>query len=241
LLKKKLIIKDKMDENICNICCENYSKKIRGKIECCFCNFSACKDCYENYLLTINYAKCMNNDCDKFWTRKFMTENFSKHFIITKYKKHLEKIFFDKEKSLLPATQEIVEEIIKKENITNENIKINKMLNKLYKLQYITNQILEMKKDHDLDEYIQEYMDSYFINIIYNLEHSKMKETNITIKEKMAKLYEMIQQNDLLLLNDSNKKIEKKQFIRKCGNYLCRGFLSTQWKCGICEKYTCKE
>lgn len=35
--------------------------------------------------------------------------------------------------------------------------------------------------------------------------------------------------------------VEKKTFIRKCGGEECRGFLSTQWKCGLCDKHTCKE
>jgi ribosomal protein S27AE len=30
-------------------------------------------------------------------------------------------------------------------------------------------------------------------------------------------------------------------FVRACPDENCRGFLSQQWKCGICEKYTCKE
>jgi len=28
---------------------------------------------------------------------------------------------------------------------------------------------------------------------------------------------------------------------RICGDPNCRGYLSTQWKCGVCDKYTCKE
>ena len=31
----------------------------------------------------------------------------------------------------------------------------------------------------------------------------------------------------------------KREFIRKCGDSECRGFLSTRWKCGVCEKATC--
>jgi hypothetical protein len=32
---------------------------------------------------------------------------------------------------------------------------------------------------------------------------------------------------------------EKKKFIRKCPMNQCRGFLSTKWKCGICDTYIC--
>jgi len=40
--------------------------------------------------------------------------------------------------------------------------------------------------------------------------------------------------------HDTEKK-EKKQFIMGCANGDCRGFLSTSWKCGICEEYICSK
>jgi hypothetical protein len=33
----------------------------------------------------------------------------------------------------------------------------------------------------------------------------------------------------------------KRQFIRACPAVDCKGFLSTAWKCGLCEKWTCNE
>ena len=33
--------------------------------------------------------------------------------------------------------------------------------------------------------------------------------------------------------------VERTEFIRNCPDQECRGFLSTQWKCGICEKWAC--
>jgi len=34
---------------------------------------------------------------------------------------------------------------------------------------------------------------------------------------------------------------ERREFIRECPDEECRGFLSTAWKCGICEKWTCPD
>lgn len=36
-----------------------------------------------------------------------------------------------------------------------------------------------------------------------------------------------------------NKEVERRQFTKKCPNGDCRGFLSTKWKCGLCEVYVC--
>ncbi len=37
------------------------------------------------------------------------------------------------------------------------------------------------------------------------------------------------------------EKKERKEFIRRCPHDNCKGFLSSAWKCGLCENYTCKE
>ena len=43
------------------------------------------------------------------------------------------------------------------------------------------------------------------------------------------------------LENSSGKtKRDKNKFIKKCTSQDCKGFLSSQWKCGLCECYTCK-
>lgn len=34
---------------------------------------------------------------------------------------------------------------------------------------------------------------------------------------------------------------ERRQFTHRCGQPDCRGFLSTAWKCNVCERYTCSE
>jgi hypothetical protein len=33
----------------------------------------------------------------------------------------------------------------------------------------------------------------------------------------------------------------RREFIQPCPNGECRGFLSTQWKCGMCEQWSCKD
>jgi hypothetical protein len=42
-------------------------------------------------------------------------------------------------------------------------------------------------------------------------------------------------------LQNSRRAAPHNAFIRACPDENCRGFLSTQWKCGICEKWTCPD
>jgi hypothetical protein len=41
------------------------------------------------------------------------------------------------------------------------------------------------------------------------------------------------------LTRDEQSRVS--QFVRACPDNDCRGFLSTQWKCGVCDKWTCKD
>jgi len=117
----------------CNICCENYNRSNRNPICCCYCEFTSCSQCCETYVLSESIPKCMNTQCGKEWSRKFMTNNFAKSFMTKKYKVHLENLLFDREKALLPATQPIVERIIKKEKIDNMISDIDKTIRRLKK------------------------------------------------------------------------------------------------------------
>ena len=38
-----------------------------------------------------------------------------------------------------------------------------------------------------------------------------------------------------------DENLQKKQFVKKCPNGECRGFLSTRWKCGLCNINVCSE
>lgn len=80
------------------------------------------------------------------------------------------------------------------------------------------------------------------------LKLEKNKEMNI-IRQKMLNVEDEI----YLLRNKYNRfKMEldnfdslhrntEHKFIKKCSNENCRGFLSSKWKCGLCEKYTCSK
>lgn len=55
------------------------------------------------------------------------------------------------------------------------------------------------------------------------------------IHETEGTIYHLIEQKT------NRTTTERQQFIRKCPKEDCRGFLSTQWKCGLCEHYTCPD
>lgn len=45
----------------------------------------------------------------------------------------------------------------------------------------------------------------------------------------------------LSLDKDGDDQPSRKEFVQPCASQTCRGFVSTQYKCGICEKFTCRD
>jgi len=41
--------------------------------------------------------------------------------------------------------------------------------------------------------------------------------------------------------HEKQQPAAKTQFVRKCADFECHGFLSSRWKCGLCDKWTCSE
>jgi hypothetical protein len=97
----------------CDICCDE--KFERHMIECPFCSFSSCKNCVETFLMRIidDKPRCMSTKCKKVWGFGFLAENFSTKFHNKQYRERRVMLLLEKEKSLLPATQELVAEEIR--------------------------------------------------------------------------------------------------------------------------------
>lgn len=165
----------------CSICIENFNQSTRCIVECEFCEFICCRKCCEKYILDNNQeAHCM--DCKKEWDRKSLLKKFTRKFVDIDYKNHSENLLFEIEKTLLPATQPIIEEIKRKKEI---QIEMNNILKQIHELQVSWNQLHQASTQKTMDD--------------------------------------------------------KKTFIKKCPKEDCRGFLSTQWKCGLCDYWTCPE
>ncbi len=170
---------------LCIICANSFTKKTRSKITCAYCSFDACKECCQTYLLNESTPKCMNSECNREWTRLFLSESFPVSFINGAYKKHREELLFNNERALLPATQPIVERELAKRRIQAE-------------IEVVRNKMIELNRQY-----------SQLYNNLSNLRYTNRVD------------------------------VERAVFVRACPDSECRGFLSTQWKCGICEKWAC--
>jgi hypothetical protein len=99
----------------CEVCCEEY----KVGVDCVYCNYGTCVQCAQTYLLsTQSDPHCMS--CKKPWTREFLASKFAKKFITHDLKNHREDVIHDRERSMLPATQEYAERERSKRNMEKE-------------------------------------------------------------------------------------------------------------------------
>jgi len=68
---------------------------------------------------------------------------------------------------------------------------------------------------------------------------NQMKEIRDKISALNLEKYNL--QTQLYRLNTTTGPTERAEFVRACPDADCRGFLSTQWKCGLCEKWSCPD
>lgn len=100
-------------------------------------------------------------------------------------------------------------------------------------------------------------------DVLFDQEKALMPATQPLVEEKIAKrnMRKQLRELDLLIedlyrqkrelerqiqygiipTNSEKEDKEKARFVRQCPANNCRGFLSTQWKCGICEQWSCPE
>ena len=70
---------------------------------------------------------------------------------------------------------------------------------------------------------------------------TQLKAEQREVKKKWDDLNQLIF-NVQININHPPLQLEnRRSFLHKCADAECKGFLSSAWKCNICEKYTCNE
>ena len=183
------IITIDLDMGDCSVCCEKYNRQNHKKVDCYFCDFSACRVCIQTYLLsTTNDPHCMS--CKNAWNREFVDQSCTKVFRNSKLKEHREQILLEREKCLLPQTQVLVER-------KRQQIELRKRLEEVKD---------EIVRQRDLQWELERQL--HRLDAGYDLD------TSVGAKKK---------------------------FVRKCPIENCKGFLSSDWKCGMCSVKICSK
>lgn len=244
--------------SLCIICCNTIKAKTKFT-KCVYCDFSCCKECVCQYILsqTGKNAKCMS--CNKEYTRNDLLAITKRGFVDKEYKVHRQKIFYEREKSLLPDTQPLiqVEIMVRKLRIDNSALwkelkvirtNLNTVMNNNFNIYYTR---LKLER-----VYIREATDENKAKIdalAKEYEISKKEVTQLKeIRKQLITAHSLNQHqyNRMTLalrrgeippdIEETNiDKKTKRVFIKPCPVNECRGFLNTAYKCGTCETNVC--
>ena len=202
----------------CQVCCETFNKSNHSKVSC-YCNFVQCSTCAEKYLLeTPNDPHCMN--CKTGWNREKLLENFTKKFVGKTFKERRENLLFERERALMPATQPAAERTKKMRDLMKQIQARDAIAVDLFNQQ---NQILNEPCAND-EARLARYR--RYLEVKARADES--------YRERMY-----IDYHHTILQARPAASGPRREFIRACPADDCRGFLSTGWKCGMCDTKVC--
>ena len=217
----------------CDVCTEKFNKSTRAKVTCPWCPFNQCVTCAEKYILGHSSdPHCMN--CNKGWSRETLHDNFSLKFINRDLKARREALLFERERSLMPETQPYVEAELKVRHHGKKILEINKQVDilrqevsKIYSLP-----LGPLAVEHGLTNDLEADI------LRHSLASEKYKAIRILECDASQHIYaQQVWTNGGTRFAQQNKR----QFVRACPANGCSGFLSTAWKCGLCEVWACPD
>lgn len=206
------IKEDITNADLCFVCSTAYTKKLKKKVQCPFCEYHSCSRCYNKYMLSSpqQFINCMN--CHKEFTLTTISQSISKSFILGEFLDHKTDVVMDLEKSLIPQTQER----IAKQNLTRfvskKVARYRDILREIIRAREVLSDDPGRKYDDGFDD------DAKLLDMMFNNLHNKLDNGEILIYEQ---------------------KSETKRAMVKCPIDKCNGFLSSTWKCFVCDNFIC--
>lgn len=233
-------VEEKPEPELCGICMDNYTPIIKKKVVCKYCKADSCSKCIERYLLDRHEdAHCLH--CRVNYNDTTLHEICTKTYVQQVYFKHRQEVLINRERANLPGLQDIaIDERRKRDN----EVKIGQI-----KLQIIGKERL---RDMIMTDYNKLYTE-YYTKIAAKGDTTDIRKrlddcllTADKIRTDIATKRDDINRIRWpaaygLPANGTKPEEERKKFIRRCTRDGCQGFLSTAWKCGICEYYSCSK
>jgi uncharacterized CHY-type Zn-finger protein len=251
--QQKVAVTQQKVADECQICCENLNKSSNKPVKCPYsdCAYIACVSCVRTYLIGNPQSAPHCMACKKPFDNLYLVQNLTKVWTFDTYFPYIYRTITDIELARLPEAMEEAE----------RRKTINTLRNKLESLQAKRSTILEPinKLLNERDKKIKTVKNNLVYpsnNVRNDIIHDAIRKVERDTCIKISKIetdeyIEMKLQNrkDIIdtekQLEDMNvpskEKKERKVFTMPCSQNDCKGMLSTQYKCGLCDKYTCKD
>ena len=244
-----------IEPEICTICSDRYTAVIRRKTTCKYCGASTCSKCVEQYLLTRHEdAHCLH--CRVNYNDASLHSICTKTYLKQTYFKHRQEVLINRERSSLPALQDEALRF-KKLKVLNEEMIHKTAHAKDARIAYRNALTLQQyhltkfraaswtkERGYQFTDEQQDIMDADRQEVVrtYKIRNDTYDEYNKLHREIWRTRRAADEDDDeeaTIAAEKEKKQEEKRKFVRRCTNNGCQGFLSTAWKCGMCEFYSC--
>lgn len=222
----------------CSICLEDVSAFIS-----CGCESIFCHPCTRQALLsTTADPHCPN--CRKAWNRDFLYDTLGSDFINTTYRDHRRNTLLETQKALLPQTMISLSQTMQREQFiaTNKQLKqdleiiIDQLKTHhaelLHKIKHIRTQLKKLS-----------YPSSEFdtLKITLNNEKSTLSKIYNDLQSAINKKREVQQALLHNHLHPLDTTPSTPKIICSCPHPQCRGFITSNHKCGLCNNKICRD
>ena len=220
----------------CNICTNNM--KYNYRVSCPFCSVEICESCFQ-YSIMMDLKNPICIYCKKGLSLEFVLENNDTSWCKEKFIPFFENLCLEKEKSYLIDTMPIYKKMI-------EIRKLKKQIKDLPSNKKIEIQVLkEFRKNYQYDENNFEGLTKTQITKEKLSQIKKNKNFITLLNIKLIVKYDQknkFKDHIVLLEGQSNKKIKPEKtitYICNCPNQKCRGFITNEYFCEICNLEMC--
>jgi len=251
--KKPRIVREKKEKEepeTCSICADHYTAILRKKIVCKFCSKDTCSKCVEQYLLSRHEdAHCLH--CRVNYSDQVLQQSCTRTYLRQTYFQHRQAVLINRHRAQLPALQATALAVKRRRE---RDVVIQGIRNEIADAAAERNDILKLYNEQCLVHYgtphnkeDTEERKAFLVESRKKLDALLTQSDTIAkqIKEKKRLIIEIHYPPIPTIQDDAKqddvKEDDRKKFIRRCTHDNCTGFLSSAWKCAMCEWYSCSK
>ena len=249
----------------CAICLSDYTPKRRVKVQCQYCPEAACRGCQQQAILN-SYEDPHCFSCKRGWSDEFMAQHFPLSFRNDTLRKHRRKVLLERQKAMLPAMQVFAQawrqlgeaqkacdavdaEALDLRHQTKEMLlKMDKAYVAMGPLRHKKlNGTITKDEKKELKQLSMDYKEARAAHEALVAERAAAYDKRYRARRVVARWQQMFDTGV-----DPGEPgtgggaaaataVVRREFLMRCPAADCRGFLSTSYKCGVCDHYTCPD
>ena len=222
----------------CSICFESFNRSSRVATTCPYCALQTCRTCLQTYLLSDigDIPRCINPECGHGYSREFLDGELTQTFRLKTYKAHREKVLSDRERSRFPSTQADVRAYLAAK--TRATVLRNDIAALSARISELHSELLRRRAPARVDADDQsktfQLLDQYIAAVRPIAKRRQMLRRELNPLRRTVASY-----GRFINARNAVQDTPRNEFIKQCPSNECKGFLSTSWKCGLCDVWSC--